>query len=181
MEFAFVGPKTNEPTPSSLIYIHSVGVLMDQGLITIRRWSWSQPDLKVLVSTVEFQFNWVSLYPQMCILCTFSGNSLCWTNIHLSVIFQLKRSLISPSPPCWLLFYLLPFIASKKNPNWSGLPPPKYPNIFACPRKDRMNIWIYLDTQELIDQISEYILMPMNWPKKYPNIFGGSWNDEINI
>ena len=59
--------------------------------------------------------------------------------------------------------------------------PNKYPNIFGCHIIYRTNIQIYLDAHELTKRISENIWIPKNWTNKYPNIFEGSWNDNINI
>ena len=44
--------------------------------------------------------------------------------------------------------------------------------IVGCPRVDRTNIQIYLDTNELTKQISKYMWMVMKWPNEYPNGFG---------
>ena len=57
----------------------------------------------------------------------------------------------------------------------------KYPNIFRCPRIDQRNIRTYLESHELIKPVSKYIRIPKNWMNKNLNIFGGSWNDRINI
>ena len=59
--------------------------------------------------------------------------------------------------------------------------PDKYPNIYKSPRIDRTNFQIYSKSQEFIEQMSKYIQILKNLLNEYPNIFGGSWNDWMNI